>query len=111
MSEMLRMAPLSPVREWLIARSFMSEHLAADGARDEFARHERGRHREYFARGGRRAAAAGPVRVQRLDLRTNSSGIRDRRRPRRDSKPDLVGAAVPRDPRAMECIDTNQVGS
>ena len=74
-----------------IARSFMSEHLAAARTRRARAA-ERGGHREYFARGGRRAAAAGRPSCKTTRLltrfvwhpRSSASAPRLEAEPRRD---------------------------
>src|SRR5258708_883678 len=108
---MLTIVPLSPLREWASARSFISDDLAAHRTRHERARHERGRQREHFARGLHGAAATSrAVRVQRFDFVADPPRVVNRLRPCRDSNPHLVwiatdtGHALP-----VQGVDANEV--
>src|SRR6185295_10863059 len=112
-SETLRIAPLSPLCEWLMARSFMSRHLAAHGARDQLTRHERGGDRKYLARRlGGPAAAGRAVRVERFDLVADSPGVPDRLRARGHSQAHLVWRALSsRQRAAVQRVNADEIAS
>src|SRR5437667_11203618 len=110
MSEMLSTAPLSPLRECAMARSFMSHRLAANRAADELTRHERRNDGQHLARRFRRASAGGrTVRVQRFDFIADLLRVGERERPRRDAHAYFVRIAARLGADAVQGVDADEI--